>query len=358
MTSDAPSPELVDEKTGEILDVTPAQTDALTEFGRDHIGMDRALGIANQLDAIIREKGLSVPIGQSDHLRVEAWCACASMVGVTPRTEWSREARSPSGELEGYDARVEVVQIATGAVIGAAEAGCYFDEKMRGAPRWTERHAVKSMAQTRATSKAIGQVLRWIPVLAGYSGTPAEEMPANGDMGADTPARPTSDAARKQRESREDKGDGTWVWPAGKHKGTPIGEVPDDYLDWWVANRRDDDVMASAKRELARRAREDAEPEEGGVVAIADEDKQALFDASVDRARALLDAASLGKGLAPKYETEDALATAIRKAAMAELKLTRETVQPHHVKPLRHAMKAADITGAGEVFIVGNGGDL
>jgi hypothetical protein len=48
---------------------------------------------------------------------------------------------------------------------------------MRGGARWKDRHAVLSMAQTRATSKALGQILRWLPVLAGFSGTPAEEMP-------------------------------------------------------------------------------------------------------------------------------------------------------------------------------------
>lgn len=24
----------------------------------------------------------------------------------------------------------------------------------------------------------------------------------------------------------------SWIFPFGKHKGTPIGEVPADYLDW------------------------------------------------------------------------------------------------------------------------------
>jgi hypothetical protein len=171
---------------GELVDqrnelVPLPQRDALTTFGDATVGIDRARAVANMLRGIVDEKRLAVKIGKGEHLRVEAWCACASMVGVAPQTEWSREVRHPqSGDLEGYEARVQVVQIATGQVVGAAEAGCFFDETMNGQPRWNERHACKSMAQTRATSKAIGQVLRWIPVLAGFSGTPYEEMPPGG----------------------------------------------------------------------------------------------------------------------------------------------------------------------------------
>jgi hypothetical protein len=185
--NDVSEAEYIDPETGEVVEVppntapgetaiVPATTDALTQFGQDDIGIERAKRVANELDAIIQEKGLSVSIGQGDHLRVEAWCACASLVGLSPRTAWTK--RVPEvGELEGYIARVEVVQIATGQVVGAAEAGCFNDEQMGGRPRWKDQHAVMSMAQTRATSKGIGQILRWIPVLAGYSGTPAEEMP-------------------------------------------------------------------------------------------------------------------------------------------------------------------------------------
>jgi hypothetical protein len=168
--------EVINGNTGEVIVAQP--TDALTEFGSQEFGLERAKGIADILSAIIHEKGLAVRIGQGEHLRVEAWCACASMCGVAPKTEWTHEVRHPTtGDLEGYVARVQVVQIATENVIGAAEAGCFYDETMRGASRWKDRHAVLSMAQTRATSKALGQILRWLPVLAGFSGTPAEEMP-------------------------------------------------------------------------------------------------------------------------------------------------------------------------------------
>src|SRR5207244_10747745 len=85
-----------------------------------------------------------------------------------------------------------------GEVVGAAEAMCARDEEAWGfAPKGRNGQALKardefalrSMAQTRATSKALRQPLGFVMSLAGYEATPAEEMdaaPAN-----QPPATPT-----------------------------------------------------------------------------------------------------------------------------------------------------------------------
>lgn len=165
-----------------------APPDALTDFGKVEIGIERATAIANKLADVIKKRDLAVPMGKKEHLMVEAWLACGFMVGVSPKTEWTQEVRHPTtGDLEGYKSRVQAIRMATGAVIGAAESACHFDERVKRSSdgelieRWIEhgrpnRHACLSMSQTRATSKALAQALRWIPVLAGYSGTPYEEM--------------------------------------------------------------------------------------------------------------------------------------------------------------------------------------
>jgi hypothetical protein len=174
--------------------------DALEAFAGVRGGLERAKAIAHELNGIIAEAKLSVSMGgDREHLRVEAWCAAGAMVGVSPRTVWARLSDDVPG-VPGYTARVEVVRLADGAIVCAAEADCYADEVQRkrtggyffkwiiNSPDYEElptqlperyainRHALKSMAQTRATSKALAQHLRWIAVLGGYSGTPAEEM--------------------------------------------------------------------------------------------------------------------------------------------------------------------------------------
>jgi hypothetical protein len=159
--------------------LVPTNTrDAIAEFGEVGVGLDRAKAIASELSTMIQDRDWSVPIGKGHHLKIEAWLTLGSMVGVAPRTASLTEIRHPkTGDLEGYIARVEVFRFSTGEMIGAAECGCFYAEQFYGKPRWQDRHAVISMAQTRASSKALGSTLRWIPELAGYSGTPAEEMP-------------------------------------------------------------------------------------------------------------------------------------------------------------------------------------
>jgi len=288
------NPEVIDATTGELI-VAPSP-DALTEFGRDELGIERAKAIANRLDSIIREKDLAVRIGDNDHLRVEAWCACASLCGVSPRTQWTR--RIPEeGPLEGYIARVEVVQIATGMVIGAAEAGCFIDEEeySRRNREWYKRwvkndkpiqHSVLSMAQTRATSKAIGQVLRFIPVLAGYAGTPAEEMPP--------------------RDESE---------PMPLEKPGPQKPIPEP------------------RRKLAT-----------------DAQIRMLKAVSYKRAEELIDICAEMKHPL-KHQDKDSLAASIRKHAMISVGTKSEDIKVDEIDPLKAAIEKAEVDDQGETVI-------
>lgn len=147
--------------------------DALTAFASIGFGIDKMTEVAKRLFHIVEDRKLYTVIQGKKHLAVEAWTVCGSLCGVAPRTVWCNRITGGNGAVLGYEARVEVVRINTQEIIGAAETECWLDEKFG---RGKEKHAIKSMAQTRATSKAIAQILRWIPVLAGYSGTPAEEM--------------------------------------------------------------------------------------------------------------------------------------------------------------------------------------
>jgi hypothetical protein len=158
--------EIVDGETGELVPYAPAPP---TLFGTsDPVQVvAQASKNADALAAVIRDKHLYKTIGGKNHVFVEAWTLLGTMVGVFPSVVWTKPL-----ENGGWEARVEARTLA-GDLVGAAEAQCGRDE-----PTWAKRpdYALRSMAQTRATSRALRGPLGFIVVLAGYSATAAEEM--------------------------------------------------------------------------------------------------------------------------------------------------------------------------------------
>src|SRR6185369_10855109 len=75
-------------------------------------------------------------------------------------------------------ATVELIRLSDGMVIGRGSALC----GSKGDRPWDSRPepARRSMAVTRATSRAFRQQYSWIMALAGYEPTPADEMPQEG----------------------------------------------------------------------------------------------------------------------------------------------------------------------------------
>lgn len=131
--------------------------------------IEAAAEMAKPLADIIKEQKLYADIRNRRHVRVEGWTLLGSMLGVFPVVCWSRPME------DGWEARVEA-RTRDGAVVGAAEAEC-----LRSEPTWRDRddYALRSMAQTRATSKALRLPLGFVIQLAGFETTPAEEMPAD-----------------------------------------------------------------------------------------------------------------------------------------------------------------------------------
>jgi len=130
--------------------------------------LERATAVAVPLAEVVRKQGLVTNIKGREHVRVEGWTLLGSMLGVFPVCVWTRELD------KGWEARVEA-RTRDGAVVGAAEAMCTTDE---GTWKNRDSYALRSMAQTRATSKALRQPLGFVMQLAGFEATPAEEMPS------------------------------------------------------------------------------------------------------------------------------------------------------------------------------------
>lgn len=152
----------------------------VTLFGTDDPAqvMVQATAVAKQLAKVVEDQKLYAELktkqGPRRHVKVEGWTLLGSLLGVYPVTIWTRELVDEEAHVHlGWEARVEAVT-RSGSIVGAAEAECRWAEE-----RWRTRdsYALRSMAQTRAASKALRMPLGFVMQLAGFEATPAEEMP-------------------------------------------------------------------------------------------------------------------------------------------------------------------------------------
>lgn len=152
----------------EVFEPTPAP---LTLFGASSpkATLERMAECASALVDVVRDRRLAVRIQGNEHLTVEAWTTLGAMVGVYAVIAWTRQNESEDGCVAWA-----VAQTLDGRTVGAAEAECSRQERT-----WHTRdaYALRSMAQTRAISRALRAPLGQIVVLAGYEATAEEEMP-------------------------------------------------------------------------------------------------------------------------------------------------------------------------------------
>jgi len=132
---------------------------------------------AKALMDVMRSKPKKVMIQGKQYLEYEDWQTIARFFGATVGIEWTNVLIRSNGDgkkaVAGYEAKANV--LLNGQIISSAEAMCMFKEK-----NWADRDEfmLRSMAQTRASAKALRNVFGWIPVLEGLGATPSEEMPA------------------------------------------------------------------------------------------------------------------------------------------------------------------------------------
>lgn len=140
--------------------------------------LERASAIATALARMVEAQQLYTLIRGKKYPHVEAWQTIGRMDNVV-----AREAQPPVRREDGaYEAFVELIRLSDGMVIGSASALCGTADDINGRQDWSKQSepSRRSMAVTRATSRAFRQQYAWIMALAGYQPTPAEEMPQDG----------------------------------------------------------------------------------------------------------------------------------------------------------------------------------
>lgn len=136
---------------------------------------------ANALMTIVSKKSNPVMIRGKQYLEYGDWQVLGRFYGATVQIEWTNPLKDDDGKILrdrntdrafGYEARALVLR--GSELISSAENMCTRDER-----RWKDAddYAVRSMAQTRTAAKALRNAFGWVAELAGYSATPAEEMP-------------------------------------------------------------------------------------------------------------------------------------------------------------------------------------
>lgn len=152
----------------------PTESRNLFAAGTGAQVVEKATERATALAEVVKKQKLFSKIQGREYVRVEGWTLLGSMMGAFPVTDWCHEL-TEDGKVIGFEARVEVRTL-EGQTIGAAIARCTRREQ-----NWKSRDdfALESMAQTRATSKALRLPLGFIMQLAGFEATPAEEIPTD-----------------------------------------------------------------------------------------------------------------------------------------------------------------------------------
>lgn len=182
--------EHVPRESTELVPIAPAISPA-TLFGTDSPdGVIAAASLAaRSLAKVVKGQNLTSKIQGKDYVRVEGWTLLGSMLGVFPVVTEMHKLTTDGG---GWEAFVEA-RTRDGSVVGGAWAQCTRSEKS-----WASRddYALRSMAQTRATSKALRMPLGFVMSLAGFEATPAEEIPA--DSGQFSPPVGAAKATKKQ----------------------------------------------------------------------------------------------------------------------------------------------------------------
>lgn len=128
----------------------------------------KAANVATEFDNMLKKQNLYMMLQGKKYIFANGWTTLAAIHHIGVKEEGIKEL-SP----DCYESTVSLIDKKTGFVIGGASGYCGVDEQT-----WAKKtkQARRSMATTRASNKAIKLILGWIPAIAGYEQTTAEEM--------------------------------------------------------------------------------------------------------------------------------------------------------------------------------------
>lgn len=127
--------------------------------------------MAKLLKKHVVSQNLFTNIKGKNYVEVEGWQFAGGLLGFLPKVV-RVENFSNEKEIKWF-AEVEICKINDGSVVSRGFAICSNKE---GNKKSFDEYAILSMAQTRAIGKAYRTILSWVMKMAGYEGTPAEEM--------------------------------------------------------------------------------------------------------------------------------------------------------------------------------------
>jgi hypothetical protein len=221
----------------EIVHVRDEDVSLLSLADRPSVVLEQAKLAARTIMSVIQAKPEQVVFNGEKYFENDDWVLAGKMYGITPRT-LSEPEYVEFGDVKGFKAVCEAVLVATDQVIGRAYAMCLNDEENWGLrPKyewrdvldkdgkkiWEERvikgkkkslpkrervevghtrvplFQLMSMAQTRASSKVLSMVLKFVPVLAGFKPTPAEEITQTDADFFDAPAQEDKPTRAKRK---------------------------------------------------------------------------------------------------------------------------------------------------------------
>jgi len=271
----------------------------ITHYGGGELSLGRspdtvlaeASLVAKTVDRLVKSRpDLVQVINGRKHPRFELLQIIGSMFRVTARVRETRQLVQP----DGWEAIAEAYHVPTGQVVATGEGMCSTDE-----PDWAVRpkyewrngrrekvgevpvtsHQRRSMAQTRACSKALRLALGWVLGLAGYEATAAEEMSGAEEQPA--PAKPMRKSA-KQPDATITEWQAKQLWSAARAVGLSEAEMA-ELLQAHGYQRTADVRVADYQRLLDYITQRAAKPQ-AGPQPVADLIDQALGEDGIEEA--------------------------------------------------------------------------